>query len=87
MVLIFFWITNEHLFMCLSYSFSSSVICVLIYLAHISIVIVVLSVLIVIRDGYCISVGYMHYTYLFPVCGISLSFMAHFDEIRFLNLV
>ena len=66
MVLVFFQITNEHLFMCMSHSFSSSAICVLIYLAHISIVIV-FSLLIFIHDGYCVSLGYMHCTYLFPV--------------------
>lgn len=56
MVLIFFQRTNEHIFMCLNYSLSSSVICVLMSLAHISII-VAFPLLIFIHDGYCIFVG------------------------------
>lgn len=83
---IFFLITNEHLFICLSYSFSSSVILKLMSLAHIFIVIVVFSLLVFIHDGYCIFVGYMFCKYLFPVRDSLFSFMISFDKIRFLIL-
>lgn len=64
---------NEHLSLCSSYSFSSSLILKLMSLAHISVVIVVFSLLIFTHNGYCIFVGYMYGTYLFLVCGSSFS--------------
>lgn len=87
MALIVFLVTNEHLFIHLSHSFSSPVILKSTSLAHIAIVIVVFSLLIFIHNGCCIFVGYIYCKYLFLVCSSSFSFMISFAEVKFLFYV
>lgn len=87
MALIFFLITNEHLSIRLSHSFSSPVMLKLMSLAHIAIVIVVFSLLIFIHNGCCIFVGYIYCKYLFPICSSSFSFMISFAEVKFLIFI
>lgn len=78
---------SEHLFKCSSYSFSSFMIFKLLSLVHISIVTAVFSLLTFIYDRYCVLVGYMYCTYLFPVSGSSFFFIISSNEITFLILI